>query len=155
MTIALDRESLLVDATANETLANVEAALKRERLTLDVDPSAHAMTVGEWLEAGAPGARDGWLDPADQLLAGLDAVLPSGRTLVVRPAPRRAVGPDLTALVVGCGGRFAKVVRAHLRVHRVDVIRPKTAHFKRDRTPDLTEGEAALLSAVERELAHV
>jgi alkyldihydroxyacetonephosphate synthase len=153
VTIALDIESLLVDATADETLANVEAAAKRERLTLDVDASSHAMTVGDWIAAGAPGARDAWLDPVDQILAGLDALLPSGRKLVIRPAPRRAVGPDLTALVVGCGGRYAKLVRAHLRVHRVGVARPKTAHFARDRNAGMTEGEEVLLAALDRELS--
>jgi alkyldihydroxyacetonephosphate synthase len=152
VTIALDIESLLVDVSGDETLADVEAALKRQRLTLDVDPSSHAMTVREWIEAGAPGARDAWLDPADQILAGLDALLPSGKKLVIHPAPRRAVGPDLTALVVGCGGRYAKLVRAHLRVHKGDVTRPKTAPFARDRNPDMTEGETALLAALDREL---
>ena len=153
MTIALDLESLLVDASADETLARVEAAVKRAGLTLDVDPSAHPMTVGAWLDAGAPGARDVWLDPADQILAGMDALLPSGRKLVVRPAPRRAVGPDLTALVVGCGGRYAKLVRAHLRVHRVGVARPKTAHFAWGRNPELTDGESALLAALDGKLS--
>ncbi len=153
MSIALDRGSLLVDATGEETLASVEAALRRERLTLDVDASAHAMTVREWLEAGAPGARDVWLDPADHVLAGLEAILPSGKKLVVRPAPRRAVGPDLTALIVGCGGRYAKLVRAHLRVHPVEVERPKTAPFAHDRDPALTDGEKALLETLDAALA--
>ncbi len=154
MTIAFDLESLLVDVSADETLANVEAAAKRQRLTLDVDASSHAMTVGAWIAAGAPGARDAWLDPADQILAGLDATLANGKRLVNRPAPRRAVGPDLTALVVGCGDRFAKLVRAHLRLHRLGVVRPKTAHFARDRNPEVTDAEEALMNALDKALSN-
>jgi alkyldihydroxyacetonephosphate synthase len=151
--IAIDRTSLLVEVDASVPLAVCEAALGAEHLTLDVDPTlTRGMTVAAWLGAGAPGARDPWLDPADHVVAGLEATLPDGRLLAVRPAPRRAVGPDLVALVVGMNGRYAKVTRAWLRVHPVGVVRPSTHPVVADRAPPINEGETALLDAIAREL---
>lgn len=146
-----DLASLLVEVTGDDVLADVEARLAELDRTLDVDASAHAMTVREWIDRGAPGARDLWLDPADQLIAGFDAVLNDGRTLSVRPAPRRAVGPDLAALVMGCSGRFAKVTRAWLRVHDRGARKPHAA-FNYPRDPELTDDEKKLLDAIAREL---
>ena len=100
-------------------------------------------------KAGAPGARDRWLDPVDQLLAGLDATLADGRALGVHPAPRRAVGPDLTALFVGAGERFGRIDRAWMRVHPLGVPRPSSSPFEHDRDPPLSAGERALLESVD------
>jgi FAD/FMN-containing dehydrogenase len=51
----------------------------------------------------------------EQRLAGLDAVLASGARLNLRPAPRRATGPDLGALFVGAEGRIGRVERIWIR----------------------------------------
>lgn len=152
MSVTIDRTSLLVEVDGETTLADVETTLVREGLTLDVERDALTFTAREWLDRGAPGARDRWLDPADQLLAGLDATLKDGRTLSIRPAPRRATGPDLVALVVGCGGRFATVTRVWLRIHVLGVARP-TAPFDRPRDPPMSDEESALVAAFSAELA--
>jgi alkyldihydroxyacetonephosphate synthase len=152
----IDRKSLLADVDGRATLAEVERTLAAEGLTLDVDRSAWAqvsgMTLADWLAEGAHGARDPWLDPADHLVAGLEAELIADRTLAIRPAPRRAVGPDLIALVVGARGRFARVRRATVRVHLAGVTRPSAAPFEAPRDPPLEAGETALLARIEDEL---
>ena len=150
--MAVDRESLLVGVDGTEDLASVERRLGREGLTLDVDEGSGRGTIAQWLSEGAPGARDRWLDPVDQTLAGLEATLEDGPAIRIRPAPRRAVGPDLTALFVGARGRFGRVDRAWLRVHRAGVTRPVAAPFQVDRDPPVSAGEASLLDAIEAEL---
>ena len=150
----IDRESLLACIDGSMELGAAEAALAERRLTLDVERGADRhSTIAEWLARGAPGTRDRWLDPADQLLAGLDATLVDGRTLRIRPAPRRAVGPDLTALFVGARGRFGRIERAWLRVHPRGVARPTAPALRLERDPPVSDGENALLDAAERELA--
>ena len=148
--LALDRASLLASVAGDATLATVEQGLRAEGLTLDVAAPQPEMTVTAWLAAGAPGARDRWLDPADQLLAGLDATLPDGQRLCIRPTPRRAVGPDLTALFVGAGGAFGRIDRAWLRVHTIGVTRPSAAAFTVDRDPPVSAAERQLLDAISR-----
>jgi alkyldihydroxyacetonephosphate synthase len=153
----LDRASLLVELEAAAILGVCEAALQAEGLTLGLEAIdaklAASVTVGAWLAQGAPGARDPWSDPADHLVAGLTATLNDGPTLTIRPAPRRAVGPDLIALVVGMNERYARVERAWLRIHRRDAARPEAHAFVAERNPPVSEDEAHLLAAIGDALA--
>lgn len=149
---ALDRESLLVHVDAHASLREVEEALARDSLTLDLVDSTDAKTreekIGAWLEAGARGARSAWLDPADHLVAGFTARMRSGHSFSVKPAPRRAVGPDLLALVLGLGGKMLALESIWLRVHRVGVERP-SAPFEDESSEPLNDGERALFDAID------
>ncbi len=148
----LDEVSLLVEVDASTSVADLERDLRARELTLALDSAPADLDLATWLAEGAHGARDAFLDPADQLLAGITAKLHDGRVLEVRPAPRRAVGPDLVALVVGARGRFAVTTRVWLRVHRLGVMRPRSAPFEAPRNPKITVQEEALLAAIAREL---
>jgi alkyldihydroxyacetonephosphate synthase len=151
--VTMDRTSLLAIVEAAATLGAIEDELAKESLTLGLAPGTpRDITLGKWLDDGAVGAPDPWSDPADHLVAGLEAVLHDGLRLDVRPAPRRAVGPDLIALVVGMRGRFAKVERAWLRVHRLDARRATTHPFEGPRNPPVSPGETTLIDAIAHEL---
>src|SRR5262249_51705643 len=152
----LDITSLLAEVRGDATLAAIEAELATHGLTLGLDPgaaTAASVTVDAWIASGAPGARDPWRDPVDHLLAGFDARLTAGLSVRVRPAPRRAAGPDPPPLLLGPHRRFGTVMRAHLRVHRKSQRRPESPSFDHERDPPMTAGEEALLDAVARELA--
>jgi alkyldihydroxyacetonephosphate synthase len=149
MTLVVDAESLLACASGSMTLADVECELASSRLTLDVEGAkASRETVAGWLASGAPGAREAWLDPADHLVAGIDLRLHDGRAVTIRPAPRRAVGPDLLALVMGAAERFVRVERAWLRIHPVGVRRPNLGALAVDPDPPVSAEEARLLDAI-------
>lgn len=152
--IEIDATSLLVGVPATKTLDALETALAARGFTLGVSlEQAGPATVGDWLARGAPGAASVFADPADHVVAGLEATLPDGKRLEVRPTPRRAVGPDLTALVVGTHRRLATVEHAWLRIHRHDARRPSMPLPEGvDLDPPVTEGEARLLDAIQREL---
>jgi alkyldihydroxyacetonephosphate synthase len=151
--VHVDRTSLVAEVDAALTLAEVEDVLATSGLTLGLGAAApRDATVADWLAEGARGARDPFRDPADHLVAGLDARLHDGRDLRVRPSPRRAVGPDLVALFVGTRGRFGTVTRAHLRVHLVDVPRADAPPFAPPDAGEPSAGEHALLDAIAREL---
>ena len=122
--------------------------------TLGFDVKAHAATtLADWLASGAPGAPSAFADPADHLVAGLEATLVNGKKLEVRPGPRRAVGPDLVALVVGTRGHVGRIERAWLRVHRRDARRPLLPLPPGyDLDPPVSLEEAALMEAIARAL---
>ncbi len=151
--VEIDPKSLLARVGAATALADLERHLNGAGLTLDVPAGAPEATVGDWLASGAPGARDRWLDPVDQLIAGLDATLLDGRVLRIHPAPRRAVGPDLSALFVGARGRFGRIDSAWLRVHPRGVPRPLASPFRLERDPRLSSDEATLLDDIAAALA--
>lgn len=146
----IDRESLLVHVDAHAPVAEVEEALARESFTLDVEEArTRSETIGAWLEAGARGARSAWLDPADHLVAGFTARRRGAdASFTVKPAPRRAVGPDLLALVLGAGGRWLALESVWLRIHRVGVARPSVP-FEDDSHEPLNDDERALFDAID------
>jgi alkyldihydroxyacetonephosphate synthase len=145
--VAVDRASLLVHAPGAATLGEVASALARDGLALRAAPSGLplASTVAEWIAAGLPGAADPWLDPVDHAVAGFTARLASGASIAVRPAPRRAVGPDLFALFAGTRGAAGAITSAWLRVRREgaggELPRPLATALARD--PQVTPAEAA------------
>jgi alkyldihydroxyacetonephosphate synthase len=150
VSVNVDRKSLLVEAPGTATLRDVEDALAKEGLTLGVGASAVYATAAAWLASGAPGARNPFADPADHLVAGIAMTLANGASIDIRPSPRRAVGPDLVALVAFPGTRVDRVwLRAHVRDARV----PSLPVPDVDRDPPLTAGESALVAAITRELA--
>ncbi len=156
MSVRIDAASMLCDAGGEMSLGDVQAQLETENLTLGLDPASwegvSTLSVNEWLGKGAHGARDPWLDPADHLIAGMEAELLDGRVIVLRPAPRRAVGPDLVSLVVGHAQRFAKVNRVWLRIHVRGARVPETAPYLGNRDPPVTDAEDALLARIAVEM---
>lgn len=151
--IDIDRESLIALARGATPVAEVERRLVKEGLTLGLSVPTDA-SVADWLAEGAPGAAAPWDDPADHLVAGFSAHFPDGRLLEVRPAPRRSVGPDLFALVLGQRHRYVRVVEAWLRVHPIAGRRPR-APFVAPVAPEPNDGERALMDVIARELAHL
>ena len=162
--IEIDPTSLLVFVPAAKSLNALETALAARGFTLgvalDLAGPANAdtgaggqITVGDWLAKGAPGAASVFSDPADHLLAGLLATLPNGKKLEVRPGPRRAVGPDLTALVMGAHRRLGTIDHAWLRIHKRDARRPAMPLPEGvDLDPPVSADEARLIDAIQREL---
>lgn len=151
MSFEIDRQSLLVRVPGAATLRSIERALAEVGLTLGVEPTDE--TVGDWLARGAPGAPSSFADPADHLVAGLTATLSRGDTLEVRPSPRRAVGPDLIALVVGAQERYASLDHVWLRVHDEGARRVALPTERLDLDPPVSAEETGLLDAIARELA--
>jgi alkyldihydroxyacetonephosphate synthase len=141
--IAIDRTSLLVETTADETLRSVESALTTVGLTLDVPIDDR--TIGVWVAAGLPGTPPSFLDPADHVIAGLYATTHGGRRIELRPSPRRSVGPDLIALVAGAHDRFARLERVWLRIFTSPRAR-RELPFEVD--PPLSPAEEKLLDAM-------
>ncbi len=148
----IDPVSLLVDAHGGVPLGALEAGLSVSGFTLGLEGADMDATVARWLAEGARGAPSPWDDPVDHLVAGFVARSRSGKELVVRPAPRRSVGPDLAALVVGQRERFFTVIRATLRIAPIAHSRPRLP-FVEPPQPPVSAEEEALLARIALELS--
>lgn len=112
--ISVDEVSRIIHVQAGITLGVVEKRANNHGWTLGVPKEVYGEQVGAWLARGGPGRADKGNDPVVQSVAGLEIVLPSGAELSIRPAPRRAVGPDLIRAAIGARGRLGVIVGAHL-----------------------------------------
>jgi alkyldihydroxyacetonephosphate synthase len=150
--VTVDAHSLLAHAPASARLGQLEDEARKHNASLRLDPAMLNVTLGAWIDAGCPGSVDPFIDPVDHALAGLDARMPDDRVLRVRPAPRRAVGPDLVSLFVGTRGRFGAPLAAHVRLHANGARTATTGPVTFERDPSPTEGERRLCDAIESAL---
>jgi FAD/FMN-containing dehydrogenase len=151
----LDRASLLLDVPGGTLLRDICDFLRSHDLSLTTTPLPESIlvdSVANWLAVGAPGAPDPLADPADHLIAGLSATLPSGSQLRLRPCPRRAAGPDLTALFFGQEHRFGTLDRVWLRVHTRTSMAPGFP-CSRERNPEQSADERRWTQALASALA--
>jgi alkyldihydroxyacetonephosphate synthase len=144
----LDKQSQTVHTRGDATLGEVQSTLRAAGLSLGLGDGAPPpeTTVHAWIGAGAPGSPDPWNDPVDHLVAGYSAELVSGAALNIRPCPRRAVGPDLFALLLGTEGRVARLHSVHLRAPSCRPFEPLPTTL--DRSPPIGSSEQLWLDRV-------
>jgi alkyldihydroxyacetonephosphate synthase len=143
----LDEESLLVTVEAGILGMALEEELNRQGFTCRHIPQSLALsTVGGWIAARSIGEFSTKYGPIEEMIAGLEVVLPWGEIWQSRVAPRTATGPRLVDLFVGAEGTLGIVTAATLRIHRL----PATQRMRSFTFPDLTRGIAAVREMVQR-----
>lgn len=110
--------AMTVDVGAGVELRRLDETLRASGLTVGaLTPAAMGLTLGAFLEGPYAGLRSiagGRLEP---MCTRMVAVLADGRRLVTSDAPRSAMGPDLSALVLGGHGRLGLAVEARVRCY--------------------------------------
>jgi alkyldihydroxyacetonephosphate synthase len=122
----VDAISGIATFRAETPLAEIEAAASARGLSLGLSGAVPSLSLGELIDAGLPGMPDPFADPVRGYVCGLEARGAHARFRLL-PAPRRATGPDLSALCVGAGGKIAKVMSASLALVRRDAIQSRPA----------------------------
>ena len=152
----LDSVSELVSVAGTTRLSDLQTLLERHGLTLGLgEETGLGHSVAEFVAAGLPGTRDPWSDPVAQTLSGLDARLLTGERLSLRPAPRRAVGPDLIALFAGTRQAIGVVERAVFSVERREATRARALDFNVDRDPPHDERERSAWESLVRSIRDI
>ena len=115
--VSLEEESLLIRVQAGISIAVLKSRLSEKRLMMGWSIySERPHTLGAVL-AGRVAARWGarFGRPQDTLRS-MTAVLPDGGIVGSPAAPRRAAGPDMSAIMVGTEGRLGVISEVSLRV---------------------------------------
>lgn len=113
----IDARDALLEVRAETTLAAAEAEAAKAGMTLaPPTPGAQGLTVRAFLEGAHAGLRVGGGGRLEPMVIAVRARFPDGETFGSRLTPRRAAGPDVLHLILGCEGRFAAVEGATLRL---------------------------------------
>jgi alkyldihydroxyacetonephosphate synthase len=114
---SFDEKSRLVTARAGVTGPQLRTYLEERGYLLGHEPqSVDISTIGGWLATRACGQLSAKYGGIEDLVVGLEAVLPSGEILRSKTVPRRSAGPDVAALMLGSEGTLGVITEATMRV---------------------------------------
>ena len=144
----IDEIDCTVRVEAGMNGGQFEAALAARGYTANHLPqSIYMSTVGGWAACRGAGQASSRYGKIEDIVIGLQAVLPNARLLEVRPVARRAVGPSIKDLMIGSEGVFGFITELTLRIQRLPEYEGGAVYAFRD----LQSGLDALREIVQRE----
>ena len=115
--VDIDTKSRLVRAQAGVMGPALAAVLEAEGYTVGHEPQSFAISsVGGWVATRACGQLSARYGGIEDLVLGLEAVLPGGLVARSKVTPRRSVGPDVASLMMGSEGTLGIVTEATLKI---------------------------------------
>lgn len=113
----IDPVSHLITVGAGILGTELEWALNAQGFTCGHSPqSVGSSTVGGWLAHRGAGVFSTRYGKVDDLVQGVQVVLPSGEVLDTVVSPTSAAGPDLNRLFLGAEGTLGVVTRVTLKI---------------------------------------
>ncbi len=116
--LEIDRKTMTVAAEAGIIGENLERALNQEGFTLGHFPSSiYCSSLGGYLASRSAGQLSTKYGKIEDMVLSLEVVLPGREILEPGRAPRSAVGPDWTQLLLGSEGTLCIFTSAKLQIH--------------------------------------
>ena len=114
----LDELSLVAEFEAGIIGANLELELNNRGYSAgNIPQSLFCSTLGGWISTRAAGQFSTKYGKIEDMVLGMEVVLPDGKLLDIRSVPRRSVGPSLKDLFLGGEGTLGIVTRATISIH--------------------------------------
>jgi alkyldihydroxyacetonephosphate synthase len=116
--INLDELSLVAEFEAGMIGANLELELNNRGYSAgNIPQSLFCSTLGGWISTRAAGQFSTKYGKIEDMVLGMEVVLPDGNLLNIRPVSRRSVGPSLKDLFLGGEGALGIVTKATVSIH--------------------------------------
>ncbi|HOG01437.1 MAG: putative FAD-linked oxidoreductase [Firmicutes bacterium ADurb.Bin248] len=117
--LEINETNMTVTARCGTPLEYLENALNERGFTTGHFPQSLPMAhVGGLVATRSTGQFSTLYGGIEELVVGLEAVLPDGTVVRVKNVPRRSCGPDLRQLFIGSEGALAFVTEATLKLFR-------------------------------------
>jgi alkyldihydroxyacetonephosphate synthase len=114
----LDEVSLVAEFESGIMGANLELELNHRGYSAgNIPQSLYCSTLGGWISTRAAGQFSTKYGKIEDMVLGMEVVLPDGNLLNIKPVPRRSVGPSLKDLFLGGEGALGIVTKATISVH--------------------------------------
>lgn len=116
--IDIDVDNLTAAFEAGYRGIEAEEALNKRGLMLGHYPqSIELSTVGGWVATRAAGQFSSAYGNIEDVLMGLEVVLPNGEVMETRLTPRASAGPDLRQIFLGSEGTLGVITAVTFSVH--------------------------------------
>ena len=124
--LSLDELSLVAESEAGIMGANLELELNNRGYSAgNIPQSLYCSTLGGWISTRAAGQFSTKYGKIEDMVLGMEVVLPDGNLLNIKPVPRRSVGPSLKDLFLGGEGALGIVTRATISIHPLPELTTK------------------------------
>jgi alkyldihydroxyacetonephosphate synthase len=121
---AVDGENLLVTVGAGMLGVEMEADLAARGFTVGHYPqSLYISSVGGWVAARGSGTFSSRYGNIEDMVVGLEVVLPTGEILRTKAVPRSASGPDIKQLFIGSEGTLGVITHVTSRMWPLPEVR--------------------------------
>ncbi len=115
---SIDTHNLLATFEAGVRGTDAEAAVARRGMMLGHYPqSMDVSSVGGWVATRACGQFSSAYGGVENLMLGLEVVLPNGDVLETRTTPRASAGPDLKQIFLGSEGTLGIITAVTFSLH--------------------------------------
>jgi len=122
--LEIDPISRKVTVEAGIHLQELEDRLNLQGFTLGHFPqSMRSAAVGGTVAHNGIGTFSTRYGKFDDMILGMQVVLPSGEILKTTPVPKRSTGPNLNELFLGSEGTLGVVTQVTLKIHEIPEIR--------------------------------
>jgi len=114
---SLDEENMMATVGCGMYLAKLEELANAKGLTTGHCPQSQPVAcMGGLVATRSIGQFSTYYGGIEDMLCGLEAVLPDGKIVRIRNVPRRASGPDLRHLFMGSEGAFAIITEVTVKL---------------------------------------
>ncbi len=115
--IEVDEVNLRATVQAGMNGMSFEHELRRRGYTMGHSPqSICCSSVGGWVATNATGHFSTRYGGIEEMLLGLEAVLPTGRTVRGECSPRRSAGPEVYSLFIGSEGTLGVITEVTFKI---------------------------------------
>lgn len=115
--INIDTENMQVTAQAGTSLEELENQLREMGYTTGHSPqSKPAAQLGGLVATRSIGQLSTLYGGIEDMIVGLEAVLPTGEVIRIKNVPRRAAGPDIRHIFVGNEGAIAFITEVTVKL---------------------------------------
>ena len=136
----VNEQSLYIECGTGSIYKHIEwAANEKGYATMHYPSSLNCSTVGGFLAHRGIGVVSTKYGKIDDMVLGMEVVLPNGDIINTSPAPKHAAGPDLNQIFIGSEGTLGIMTKAQMRMY----AQPEKRKFRAFLFKNLTDAFAA------------
>ncbi len=117
--VKIDDHNMMATCQCGVPLQTLENKLQKQGLTTGHSPqSLPVAQMGGLVATRSIGQFSTYYGCIEDMVCGLEAVMPDGEVVRIRNVPRRSSGPDLRHLIIGCEGALAFITEVTVKLYR-------------------------------------